>query len=255
MIRVAAAGDLHFGLDSAGTFRPQVEHLDERADVLLLAGDLTKIGRPEEAEVLAEELAGLPVPVIAVLGNHDHQSDQPDAVRKVLEAGGVRVLEGERAVLEVDGRALGVAGVKGFGGGFAGKCATDFGEPEMKAFVRHTKSIAEILEEELDALDTDYRVALLHYSPVKETLHGEPPEIYAFLGSYLLAEAIDRAGADLAVHGHAHRGTEKGMTPGGVAVRNVAQHVIRAAYNVYCFGEDHDLHAGEHDRELQPASK
>ena len=255
MIRVAAAGDLHFGLDSAGTFRPQVERIDERADVLLLAGDLTRIGQPEEAEVLAEEVAGLSVPVVAVLGNHDHQSDQPDAVRKVLESRGVRMLDGESTVLEIVGRTLGIAVVKGFGGGFAGKCATDFGEPEMKAFVRHTKAISETLEDVLGALDTDYRVALMHYSPVKETLHGEPPEIYAFLGSYLLAEAVDRAGADLAVHGHAHRGSEKGTTPGGVHVRNVAQHVIRSAYNVYCFGDDHDLHSGQHDRELQPASR
>src|SRR5437763_10192655 len=110
----------------------------------------------------------------------------------------------------------------------------------MKAFVRHTKAVAERLEEALAGLDTDYRVALLHYSPVKETLHGEPPEIYPFLGSYLLAEAIDAAGADLALHGHAHRGQEKGVTPGGVHVRNVAQHVIRSAYSVYCFGADED---------------
>jgi len=254
VIRVAATGDLHFGPDSAGTFRPHVERLDERADVLLLAGDLTKVGLPEEAEVLAEELRGSPVPVIAVLGNHDYHSDQPAAVRAILEEAGIRVLEGEAAVVGVDDATLGVAGAKGFGGGFAGKNATDFGEPEMKAFVRHTKEVAERLEEVLGGLDTDYRIALLHYSPVKETLHGEPPEIYAFLGSYLLAEAVDRAGADLVLHGHAHRGAEKGVTPGGVHVRNVAQHVIRAAYSVYCFGEDHDVHAGEHARSLQRAA-
>ena len=252
MIRIAAAGDLHFGQDSAGTLRPQLEHIDERADVFLLAGDLTKVGVPEEAEVLAEELRGLPVPVIAVLGNHDHHSDQPDAVRKVLEDAGVRVLEGESEVLEINGCTLGVAGAKGFGGGFAGKSATDFGELEMKSFVRHTKAISERLEENLRSLETDYRVALLHYSPVKETLHGEPPEIFAFLGSYLLAEAIDHAGADLALHGHAHRGAEKGATPGGVHVRNVAQHVIRSAYRIYRFGDDRSVH--DDDRALQPAS-
>src|SRR5207302_2223695 len=139
---------------------------------LLLAGDLTKLGTREEAAVLAEELAGAPVPVIAVLGNHDHQSDQPDEVRAVLEQAGVTMLEGESTVVETDGGLLGVAGAKGFGGGFAGKCATDFGEPEMKAFVRHTKDVSERLHEVLTALDTKHRVALMHYSPVKETLFG-----------------------------------------------------------------------------------
>jgi Icc-related predicted phosphoesterase len=238
VIRVAAAGDLHFGLDSAGTFRPHMERLGEQADVLLLAGDLTKVGLPEEAAVLAGELRDAPVPVIAVLGNHDHHSDQSEVVTKLLEDNGVRVLEGEGTVLELEGGTLGIAGVKGFGGGFAGKCATDFGEPEMKSFVRHTKDVSTRLEEVLRTLETDHRVALMHYAPVKETLFGEPPEIYAFLGSYLLAEAVDRAGADLILHGHAHRGAEKGMTPGGVHVRNVAQHVIRSAYAVYCFGDD-----------------
>lgn len=136
-------------------------------------------------------------------------------------------------VVEVDGLRLGIAGVKGFGGGFAGACGSDFGEPEMKAFIRHTKETAERLEDTLDELDTDVRVALLHYSPVEDTLRGERLEIYPFLGSYLLAEAIDRAGADLVVHGHAHNGAEKGLTPGGVPVRNVAQPVIRQAYAVY----------------------
>ena len=253
MIRLAAAADLHFGPDSAGTFRPHVERIDERADVLLLAGDLTKVGLPDEAEVLAEEVREAPVPVIAVLGNHDHHSDQPDVVRKILEDAGVQVLEGETAVVSIDGATLGVAGTKGFGGGFAGKSATDFGEPEMKAFVRHTKALSDRLEENLATLDTDYRVALLHYSPVKETLHGEPPEIYAFLGSYLLAEAVDRAGADLVLHGHAHRGAEKGVTPGGVHVRNVAQHVIRSAYNVYSFGDGGEAGRAEAASSLQRA--
>jgi Icc-related predicted phosphoesterase len=127
-----------------------------------------------------------------------------------------------------------VAGVKGFGGGFAGACGSDFGEREMKAFVTHTKDVAHRLEAALAGLqDADARVALLHYAPVEATLQGERLEIYPFLGSYLLGEAVDRAGADLALHGHAHAGTEKGVTPGGVHVRNVAQAVIRAPYRVY----------------------
>jgi len=235
VIRIAACADVHFGLDSAGTLRPQLEHLPERADVFLLAGDLTRRGDPAEAAVLADELAGLPVPVLAVLGNHDYHMDQEAQVAKVLEHAGIRVLEGDAAVVEVDGARVGVAGTKGFGGGFAGACGSEFGEPEMKAFMAHSRGLAWRFERALDRLDADVKVALLHYSPVEATLVGERLEIYPFLGSYLLAEAVDRAGADLVLHGHAHRGTEQGVTPAGVDVRNVAQPVIRHAYHVYCF--------------------
>src|SRR5204862_7187875 len=136
------------------------------------------------------------IPVLTVLGNHDYHGEQEKEIREVLEGAGVTVLEGEGTTLEIGGRRLGVAGTKGFGGGFVGANATDFGEPEMKAFVRLTKELAESLEGSLSELATDVRVALMHYSPVKDTLRGEPVEIYPFLGSYLLAEAVDRAGAD-----------------------------------------------------------
>src|SRR5438093_1320732 len=119
-----------------------------------------------------------------------------------------------------------------------GASGSDFGEPEMKAFMRHSKHVAAALEAELTALETDVKVALMHYSPVEETLRGERLEIYPFLGSYFLAEAVDHGGADLALHGHAHGGTEKGLTPGGVHVRNVAIPVINSAYKVYCLGAD-----------------
>jgi Icc-related predicted phosphoesterase len=237
VIRVAAAGDLHYGLDSAGLFRPALQELRGKADVFLMAGDLTKLGSVAEAEVLAEELRDSPVPVVTVLGNHDYHSNQQAAVRGVLEQAGVRVVEGETAVFEVEGRTVGVAGVKGFCGGFAGACATDFGEPEMKGFITETRRAADRLREALSQLSTDIRVALMHYSPVKETLHGEPPEIYAFLGSYLLAEAVDCEGADIVLHGHAHRGAEHGVTPGGIPVRNVAQPVINRPYRVFVFDE------------------
>jgi Icc-related predicted phosphoesterase len=233
VIRVAAAGDLHFGADAAGTFRPHLDSIGDRADVLLLAGDLTRIGDPGEAVVLAEELRDPPVPIVAVLGNHDYQSDRQEEVRRTVEGAGVRILEGEGLVLDVRGSRLGIAGAKGFGGGFAGASGSDFGEPEMKAFIRHTKSVAARLEEVLRNLDAEMRIALLHYSPIEGTLQGERLEIYPFLGSYLLAEAVDRAGADLILHGHAHRGVEKGVTPGGINVRNVAQAVIGHAYGVY----------------------
>ena len=247
MIRVAATGDVHFGLDSAGTLRPQLERLQERADVLLVAGDLTRHGEPEEAAVLAEELRDLPVPVIAVLGNHDHHGDQEKTIRETMEGVGVTVLEGEGVVLDIGGERLGVAGTKGFGGGFIGANATDFGEPEMKAFVRLTKELSARLGQALEDLRADHRVALMHYAPIKKTLEGEPPQIWPFLGSYLLGEAVDRAGADLILHGHAHRGVEKGITPGGTQVRNVAQPVIQRAYRLYCFGDgqiDSDLETG-----------
>ncbi len=237
MIRVAAVGDIHVGADSAGSLRPHLEHVAERADLFLLAGDLTRHGDPEEGAVLVDEVRDLGVPTVAVLGNHDHEADCADKIRRQLEDVGIRVIEGEATVVEVNGTRVGVAGTKGFGGGFAGACATAFGEREMKAFVGHTRSLADRLHAALSSLDTELRIALLHYSPVEDTLRGERLEIYPFLGSYLLAEAVDRAGADLVVHGHAHAGVEKGMTPGGIQVRNVAQPVIKHAYHVYCLGE------------------
>ncbi|MFG2989379.1 metallophosphoesterase [Streptomyces sp. NPDC048257] len=236
MIRVAAVGDIHLGPGSEGLLRPAFETLGDCADLLLLAGDLTRHGTPQEAHVVAGEVAGLPVPVIAVLGNHDYQSGRQTAVTRVLAEAGVRVLEGDGVLVDVDGARVGIAGTKGFGGGFAGRCGSEFGEPEMKSFVRYTRRCAEELARSLRELEdagSDLRIALTHFSPVPDTLAGEPPEIYPFLGSYLLAEAVDEAGADLAVHGHAHLGTEHGTTAGGVRVRNVAMPVIDRAFAVY----------------------
>lgn len=232
-LRVGAVGDLHVGVDSVGLVRLRLAPIGEHADVLLLAGDLTQHGRVSEARVLADDLRGLPVPIVAVLGNHDYHADAQDEIRAVLEDAGVIMLEGTSTTLELRGQRLGIAGVKGFGSGFAGACGSEFGEPEMKAYIRHAKAQAQILEEMLRGLDADVRIALTHYSPVPDTLEGERREIYPFLGSYLLAEAIDAAGCDLALHGHAHHGVELGVTPAGVPVRNVAQQVIREAYRVY----------------------
>ncbi|MDI5978970.1 metallophosphoesterase family protein [Amycolatopsis magusensis] len=234
MIRIAAIGDVHLGEDARGRLRPALEQAGEHADVLLLAGDLTRHGTVDEAKVVAEEFADLPVPVISVLGNHDYHSDAEQEITELLEQHGITVLEGNSVTMEVDGQTLGVAGIKGFGGGFAGKCASAFGEPEMKNFVRHSVALADRLRESLAALHTDVKVALTHYAPIPGTLRGEPPEIYPFLGAYQLGEAIDATGVDLAVHGHAHFGCEQGVTPGGVRVRNVAQPIIRSAYAVYC---------------------
>ena len=246
---IAAVGDVHLGIDARGRLRPALETVAEQADVLLLAGDLTRRGTMEEAQVVADEFGNLPVPVLAVLGNHDYHSDAQDDIAALLETRGVRVLEGRGEMLDVGGCRLGVAGAKGFGGGFAGKCGSAFGEREMKVFIEHSELVAARLADALCTVeDADVLIALTHYSPVPGTLRGEPPEIYPFLGSYQLAEAIDGArggaGADLAVHGHAHFGCEQGCTPGGVRVRNVAQPVIRAAYAVY------ELPAGSARRDL-----
>ncbi|MFE7744614.1 metallophosphoesterase [Nocardia sp. NPDC057455] len=232
-MRIAAVGDVHLGVDARGQWRPALEGLSERADALLLAGDLTRHGTADEGRVVAAEFADLGVPVVAVLGNHDYHGDAEHEIATVLADHGITVLEGTSVTLNVDGSTLGVAGTKGFGGGFAGKCASVFGEPLMREFAAHTVDVAAALGAALATLRTDVTVALTHYSPISDTLHGEPREIYPFLGSYLLGEAIDEHGADLALHGHAHAGTERGTTPGGIRVRNVAQPVIRAAYAVY----------------------
>jgi Icc-related predicted phosphoesterase len=240
MIHVAAAGDIHFGPDAAGTLRPHLEHLSDRADLLLLAGDLTRLGSPDEAKALADELADIDVPMVAVLGNHDYHCDRADEVTAILEGIGVHMLEGTSVVVPVNDMTVGIAGTKGFGGGFPGACGSEFGEPEMKAFMAHSRSLAERLERCLEALDTDVKIALLHYAPCADTLMGERPEIFPFLGSLFLGEAVDRGGATLTVHGHAHRGTERGLTPGGRHVRNVAQPVIGHAYALYCLHPDSD---------------
>src|SRR4051812_18381527 len=136
-VKVAAVGDVHLDRDVVGRFRPALEHLGDKADVLLLAGDLTRHGTPDEARCVATEFGGLAVPVVAVLGNHDYQSDAQYEVTKIIEDAGITVLERTATVLDCHGLRLGIAGAKGFGGGFAGRCASEFGEPEMKAFTRH----------------------------------------------------------------------------------------------------------------------
>jgi Icc-related predicted phosphoesterase len=235
MIRIAAIADVHFGQDSAGTLAPFWRELHDHADLFLLGGDLTRMGTVAEAQVLASELSVVRVPTLAVLGNHDYHSGQEDGVVSVLREAGTTVLQGSSRVLELGGVRVGVTGCKGFGGGFLGACATDFGEPEMKAFIRHTRHLAQELQLELARVEplADYRIALLHYAPIDGTIEGEKRQIYPFLGSYLLGEAIDRGGCDLVFHGHAHLGRERGVTPGGIPVRNVAQPVLRRAYNVY----------------------
>jgi Icc-related predicted phosphoesterase len=232
MIRVAAIADLHCIESTCGRLAPAWLELNEKADLFLVGGDLTTTGTSAEATVLAKELSVLEIPVVAVLGNHDYHADNEGEVRRILEDHGVHVLEGESCSFNVNGESVGVAGIKGFGGGFAGACGSDFGEPEMKAYMRHTAKTAEKLRHSLRSLTTDYRLVLLHYAPIDTTLRGEPLPIYPFMGSYLFSEVIDELGADLVVHGHAHHGSEKGVTPGGIPVRNVAMPLIRHPYQL-----------------------
>jgi Icc-related predicted phosphoesterase len=234
MIRLAAVGDLHFAADTLGTFAPHWRTLANHADVFLLLGDLTNVGSREQAEALARELESVPIPTIAVLGNHDYHAGSPEFVRAALEGIGVRVLEGEHVTLQVRGQSVGFAGIKGFGGGFPGACGHAFGEPEMKAFMQLTEHCAARLERCLNALDADHRIALTHYAPIKDTLQGERLEIFPFLGAFQLGAAIDRGQAQLALHGHAHHGVERGMTAGGVPVRNVALPLLRRPFALYC---------------------
>ncbi len=234
-LRIAAVGDVHLGADGRGALRPDFADLPRHADVFLVAGDLTRRGTAAEAEVVAAEFADLGLPVLAVLGNHDHHSDRAAEVTAILERAGIRVLDGTSEVIRIGDVRLAVAGVKGFGGGFSGAYGSQFGEPEMKAFVAHSRVQADRLDVALD-VEADVHVVLTHYAPVPDTLAGERPELFPFLGSYLLEEVIDRHDVRLAVHGHAHFGSEVGLTAGGVPVRNVARAVIDRPYAIYSIG-------------------
>lgn len=245
MIRIAAAGDVHYDRKSHNRLAQHFHNLHDQADVFLLAGDLTQTGHPEEMKVLADDLKKCPVPVVAVLGNHDYHVDQVELVTKILNDANVTVLEGNSIIMNIGEFRVGIAGAKGFGGGFVGACGSDFGEPEMKAFMRHSKNNARLLENIIKEMEVDYKIVLLHYSPTASTLTGEKKEIFPFLGSYYLAEAVDYGKADICFHGHAHGGVEKGETPGGCPVRNVAQPVIRHAFNIYTLERSHKIHESE----------
>lgn len=241
MFRIAATADVHFAEDARGSLRPHLDEAAREADVFLIAGDLTRHGTAEEASVLADELQSPPIPVVVVLGNHDYHADENDEIHKLVEQAGCIVLEGQSTRIDTDSGSLGIAGAKGFGGGFRGRSGSEFGEPEMKAFMRHSRELAGRLEEELIALGDCTKVALIHYSPAEETLEGEPPQIHPFLGSYLLADAVDNGGASVAFHGHAHVGSECGQTPRGVPVRNVSQQVLGAPYKLYRLDPENGL--------------
>jgi Icc-related predicted phosphoesterase len=241
MVRIATAGDIHCGVHDTTRIRDQFAGVEAEADLLLLAGDLTNHGTPEEMRVLVTQLRDIAIPIVAVFGNHDVHAERESEAREILEAAGIFVLEQEVAHFEFtmstgtragERVSVGVAGAKGFCGGFRGACASVFGEREMRMFLAPTFAAAEFFESALRSLDTDLRIALMHFSPVPDTLLGERWELFPFLGAYQLGDALDAAGCDLALHGHAHRGTHKGQTAMGIPVRNVAQAVLNKPYTV-----------------------
>jgi Icc-related predicted phosphoesterase len=221
-VRFAAVGDIHVTKGSAGNLRGFFAQASEAADVLLLCGDLTDYGTAEEAKVLADELAAVSVPIVAVLGNHDYESGAQQAVAECLIKAGVRVLDGE--AVEIEG--VGIAGAKGFCGGFGRGSLGAWGEPAIKQFVQEGLQEAMKLESALAKLRTRRRIALLHYSPIAATVAGEPVEIFPFLGSSRLEEPLLRYPVDAVFHGHAHRGTLEGKTINGVPVYNVARPLL-----------------------------
>jgi Icc-related predicted phosphoesterase len=225
-IRLAAVGDIHCTKDSAGKLRPLFAQAAESADILLLCGDLTDYGLPEEAHILAEELSAARIPILAVLGNHDYESGQEHEVRQILTSAGVRVLDGEAC--EIHG--VGFAGVKGFAGGYGRRALGPWGEKIIKQFVNEAIQETLKLESALAKLRTSQRIALIHYSPIQATVEGEPPEIFPFLGTSRLEEPLLRYPVTAVFHGHAHRGQPEGRTVNNIPVYNVAKPLLERTF-------------------------
>lgn len=213
--------DLHVREDGSVRYRDFFADVSTKADVLVLAGDLTDLGKPEEAQLLAEDLRSCSIPVVAVLGNHDYESDMVAEVSAILRDAGVKLLDGQAT--EIEG--VGFVGVKGFAGGFGRRMLGSFGEPAIKAMVAEGMAEAIKLENAMRQVRAERALVVLHYAPIEATVVGEPLEIYPFLGSSRLAETIDRFKVSAVVHGHAHRGAHEGATPGGAPVFNVARHI------------------------------
>ncbi|HKD95421.1 MAG TPA: metallophosphoesterase [Gaiellaceae bacterium] len=224
-MRIAAAADIHASDVSAERVERAFADLEGAADVVLLAGDLTTSGEPEQAEVIAKACRRLDVPIFAVLGNHDHHAGRVEELREVLAGASITLLDRECATCDVDGLELGVVGTKGFVGGFPGSALPDFGEPLLRRVYAETSAEAEAIASGLQAIvHCDVRIVLLHYSPIVDTLEGEPVGIHTYLGCERLATPIAENGADLVLHGHAHAGSFQGCI-GDIPVYNVAVHV------------------------------
>ena len=223
-MRIAATADLHFSPQSYAKLKDQFERVRDEADVFVIAGDLTNYGEPAEMEPLLNVLVRLRLPIVAVLGNHDYECGKEEELKRMMVNEGIKVLDG--SAYERDG--VGFAGTKGFVGGFGRGVLTAFGEREVKDFVRASVDEALKLERAMSQLRAEKRIVVLHYSPIAETVQGEAPEIFPFMGTSRLAEVVDRHGADFVVHGHAHHGTINGKTVTGVAVHNVAITLLQA---------------------------
>lgn len=223
-LRLAAVGDLHCTRKSEGAYRGVFSRISDEADVLLLCGDLTDYGLPEEAQILAHEIQqGSSIPVVAVLGNHDYESGKCDEVKKILLEAGVTVLDGDSC--EVEG--VSFVGVKGFCGGFGKRTVEPWGESAIKTFVRETVEEALKLEKALSHHTNGTCVVLMHYAPIEETVRGEPLEIYPFLGSSRLEDPLTKREVAAVFHGHAHKGSLEGRTSNGIPVYNVAMPLLR----------------------------
>jgi len=226
--RLAATADLHCKTSSAGVFKDMFARLAEDVNALALCGDLVDYGLPAEAEILLDEVSPIlkkSIPILAVFGNHEFESGKADEVHKILTSGGITVLDG--GACEING--IGFAGIKGFSGGFGERVLEPWGEIVIKRFVREAVDEALKLESALARLRTSQRIALLHYAPIAQTVCGEPPEVYAFLGCSRLEEPLDRYAVTAAIHGHAHRGSAEGHTKSGIPVFNVAMGVMELA--------------------------
>lgn len=223
-VRIAAVGDLHMTRALQGTLQPLLAPVNDAADVLVLCGDLTDYGTPEEAHILARELAtSVRIPIVAVFGNHDYESGAAADVQRILVDAGVRLLDGDAC--EIHG--VGFAGAKGFVGGFGRGTLGSWGEVSIKRFVQEAIDEALKLEKALARLRTPRRVAVLHYAPIRATVEGEPPEIFPFLGTSRLEGPLSRYPVDLVFHGHAHNGSLEGRTSMGTPVYNVALPLLR----------------------------
>lgn len=226
VVRVAAVGDLHCTKSAQGVFQPMFSTVGDFADVLVLCGDLTDYGTVEEAQIFVKEFSVVKIPIVAVLGNHDHESNLQDEVRKILVEGGITVLDGESC--EIHG--VGFAGVKGFVGGFGRHTLGAWGENGIKVLVREALDEALKLESALARLRSQHRIVMLHYSPILGTVVGEPEAIFPFLGSSRLEEPLLRHPVTAVFHGHAHRGTLEGATISGTPVYNVAMPLLRTSF-------------------------
>jgi Icc-related predicted phosphoesterase len=223
-LRVAAAGDIHAAEPLRERLARVFSEIASEVDLVLLAGDLTTHGLPEQAAVLADACDGLPVPIVAVLGNHDYHSGCAEDVEEALREGGIVVLDRAHTILELGGLEVGIVGTKGFVGGFEGAEIPDFGEPALRQIYQETTLEVEALEQGLEAVAGCHkRIVLLHYAPITDTIVGEPESIWAFLGSGRLAGPIGMHRPELVVHGHAHHGATRGSI-GTVPVYNVAVH-------------------------------